>query len=210
MRAKTVVILMTAVVMLVGIPPTGAFSQNIPKAKEFRIERSMPKEAMACIDCHKREHPGLFSDWARSRHASANITCYDCHKAEAFDPDVIILDDAFQHLKLAKDLDLVLMDAKRPFGNGYLFPRGILREPPDGLERCDAIILTRAEGDATATLQQIAKTAAEQPIFKSLHIPKIRHVIEPKTGRARSTLNIKALSDMKSLQRVPVLGLTKT
>ena len=60
----------------------------MPKAKEFRIERSMPKEAMACIECHKREHPGLFADWANSRHASANITCYDCHKAEEFDPDV--------------------------------------------------------------------------------------------------------------------------
>jgi len=48
----------------------------------------MPKEAIACIECHKREHPGLFADWTHSRHASANITCYDCHKAEAFDPDV--------------------------------------------------------------------------------------------------------------------------
>ncbi len=61
---------------------------NLPKAKEFRIERSMPKEAMACIQCHKTEHPGLFADWAASRHASANITCYDCHKAEEFDKDV--------------------------------------------------------------------------------------------------------------------------
>jgi hydroxylamine dehydrogenase len=48
----------------------------------------MPKEAMACIECHKSEHPGLFADWAKSRHASANITCYDCHKAEEHDPDV--------------------------------------------------------------------------------------------------------------------------
>lgn len=61
---------------------------NMPKEKSFRIERSMPKEAVACIECHKQEHPGLFADWANSRHASANITCYDCHKAEAHDPDV--------------------------------------------------------------------------------------------------------------------------
>jgi len=63
-------------------------AKNIPKTKEFRIERSMPKEAVACIECHKAEHPGIFADWAYSRHASANITCYDCHKAESFDPDV--------------------------------------------------------------------------------------------------------------------------
>jgi hypothetical protein len=61
---------------------------NQPKEKEFRIERSMPKEAVACIECHKRESPGIFTDWAHSRHASANITCLDCHKAEEFDPDV--------------------------------------------------------------------------------------------------------------------------
>ncbi|UCE54703.1 MAG: cytochrome c3 family protein [Desulfobacterales bacterium] len=61
---------------------------NLPKVKEFRIERSMPPQAVACIECHKQEHPGLFGDWAYSRHASANVTCYDCHKAEEFDPDV--------------------------------------------------------------------------------------------------------------------------
>jgi hydroxylamine dehydrogenase len=61
---------------------------NQPKEKAFRIERSMPKEAIACIECHKHESPGIFADWAHSRHASANITCLDCHKAEPFDPDV--------------------------------------------------------------------------------------------------------------------------
>ena len=70
-----------------GMVNTGR-TENIPKTKEYRIERSMAKEATACIQCHKAEHPGLFADWAASRHANANITCYDCHKAETFDPDV--------------------------------------------------------------------------------------------------------------------------
>jgi hydroxylamine dehydrogenase len=61
---------------------------NIPKQKEFRIERSMPKEAIACIECHKKENPALFTDWTYSRHASANITCLDCHQADPSDPDV--------------------------------------------------------------------------------------------------------------------------
>ena len=69
-------------------PVVAQTAQNIPKEKEFRIERSMPKEAHACIGCHKKESPGLFADWARSRHANANITCYDCHKAESTDSDV--------------------------------------------------------------------------------------------------------------------------
>ncbi len=65
-----------------------AWAANLPKEKEFRIERSMSKQAKACIMCHKEEHPGLFADWANSRHAWANIGCLDCHQAEEHDPDV--------------------------------------------------------------------------------------------------------------------------
>ena len=61
---------------------------NTPTQKAFRIERSMPKEAVACIECHRRVNPGLFADWAKSRHANANITCYDCHIADESDNDV--------------------------------------------------------------------------------------------------------------------------
>jgi formate-dependent nitrite reductase cytochrome c552 subunit len=62
-----------------------ASAQNLPKVREFRIERSMPKQAVACLECHKQENPGIFADWSHSRHASANVTCYDCHKAETSD-----------------------------------------------------------------------------------------------------------------------------
>lgn len=71
-----------------GYPVPAGAAKNIPKTKEFRIERAIPDEAVACIECHKRVTPGLFADWTHSRHADANITCYDCHKAEEFDPDV--------------------------------------------------------------------------------------------------------------------------
>jgi len=66
----------------------GQMAPNLPKTKEFRIERAMPKEAVACIACHKKENPAIFTDWAHSRHASANITCLDCHQADPYDPDV--------------------------------------------------------------------------------------------------------------------------
>ncbi|OQY55729.1 MAG: hydroxylamine oxidoreductase [Desulfobacteraceae bacterium 4572_88] len=79
---------LTAGIAFMAVSLSAQDTENAPKEKAFRIERSMPPEAVACIDCHRREHPGLFADWANSRHASANITCYDCHKAEAFDPDV--------------------------------------------------------------------------------------------------------------------------
>jgi len=59
--------------------------------------------------------------------------------------DVLILDDGFQHLALQRYLDIVLMDAERPWGNGRLLPRGPLREPIEHLERADALVLTRAQ-----------------------------------------------------------------
>ena len=76
------------VVLIAALAAAPAQAQNLPKVKEFRIERAMPPQAVACIECHKRESPGIFTDWAHSRHASANITCFDCHAAEESDPDV--------------------------------------------------------------------------------------------------------------------------
>lgn len=58
--------------------------------------------------------------------------------------DVAILDDGFQHRRLARSLDIVAVDATDPFGCGHLFPRGLLREPLSGLARARAVILTRA------------------------------------------------------------------
>ncbi len=61
-----------------------------------------------------------------------------------FAPDIIILDDGFQHIQLQRDLDIVLLDYKRPFGNGKLLPLGRLRETPDEIKkRTDIIIFTR-------------------------------------------------------------------
>jgi tetraacyldisaccharide 4'-kinase len=57
----------------------------------------------------------------------------------------IILDDGFQHRRLARDLDLVLLDALEPFGFGHVFPRGTLREPPTGLRRAHVVALSRAD-----------------------------------------------------------------
>ena len=87
-RASTLMAPLVLLTALVVLGATVAGTQNLPKAKQFRIERSMAPEAEACIDCHRREDPGLFADWANSEHAHANITCLDCHQAEPFDPDV--------------------------------------------------------------------------------------------------------------------------
>jgi len=58
---------------------------------------------------------------------------------------LILLDDGFQHRALARDFDLVMLDAAEPFGYGHVFPRGTLREPVEGLARADAVVLARAD-----------------------------------------------------------------
>ena len=64
---------------------------------------------------------------------------------EKFGTRLAILDDAFQHRRIARDLDIVLLDALEPFGHEHVFPRGTLREPLDGLHRADVVALSRAE-----------------------------------------------------------------
>jgi tetraacyldisaccharide 4'-kinase len=59
--------------------------------------------------------------------------------------DLFLLDDGFQHRRLARDFDLVLIDATNPFGYGHVHPRGLLREPMRGLSRADAFVLTRSD-----------------------------------------------------------------
>ncbi len=64
---------------------------------------------------------------------------------EEFDCQLIVLDDGFQHRRLARDLDLVMIDALEPFGFGHVFPRGTLREPLAGLRRARVVVLSRAD-----------------------------------------------------------------
>ncbi len=61
------------------------------------------------------------------------------------DVDVLLLDDAFQHRQIKRDLDVVLLDALNPFGGGRVFPSGFLREPLAGLARADVVLLNRAD-----------------------------------------------------------------
>lgn len=98
-----------------------------------------------------------------------------------FAPEVIVLDDAFQHLGLRRDLDLVLLDARRPFGNGRLLPGGPLREGLNALSRADALVLTRCPSAETALPQQLKPGACPGPVFFSGHRPYLL--------RPRSRLN---------------------
>ncbi len=94
---------------------------------------------------------------------------------EKFAPDVIVLDDALQFWQLHRDLDIVLLDARRPFDNGYVLPRGLLREPPRHLARAGVVVLTRADQATKSELadarDRVARFAPRAALFSAVHAP---------------------------------------
>lgn len=86
-----------------------------------------------------------------NRVAGASIACRE-HAAQ-----VLILDDGFQHRRLGRDLDLVLIDTLNPWGYGSLLPRGLLREPVASLQRADLVVLTRADQCTAKEKEEILK-----------------------------------------------------
>ncbi len=88
---------------------------------------------------------------------------------------IVLLDDGFQHRRLARDLDIVLIDALLPFGYQHVFPRGMLREPVAGLRRADMVIVSRADLVDPQRLdpiwQQIAGIAPHAVRIEAAHAP---------------------------------------
>ena len=89
--------------------------------------------------------------------------------------DVIILDDAFQHRRVARNVDIVLLDATSPFGFGHIFPRGTLRESLGSLRRADIVLLTRSNLiDETKRQQVRQQVSAINPNIiwgETIHVP---------------------------------------
>jgi len=112
--------------LAIGLSAPVALAQqpNYAKVKEYRIERSVPPEAQACIECHRVTTPGVFADWAKSRHANANITCLDCHLVQPGDQDI-----AQDHEKYYSRSDMPWGEAK------YKMPIASIVTPKD-CSRC--------------------------------------------------------------------------
>lgn len=84
---------------------------------------------------------------------------------EKLQPDVFVMDDGFQHRRLHRDLDILLIDASDPFGNGRLFPAGPLREPLACAGRADLVLLTRFAGNTPTLPRSLDGT----PVIRSSH-----------------------------------------
>lgn len=89
--------------------------------------------------------------------------------------NMFILDDGFQHWGLYRDVDILLIDAANPFGNGKLFPEGILREPLNSIKRADTIVITKADIVSKeliqASIQRIKLYNPEASIYTASHKP---------------------------------------
>jgi tetraacyldisaccharide 4'-kinase len=113
--------------------------------------------------------PGVPVVVGRDRRRSGRLA------VERFDPEIVLLDDGLQYWQLHRDLDIVLLDAARPFDNGYVLPRGLLREPPGHLARAGAIVLTRADRAPPTVVQEnidrIRRLAPNAAVFTASHRP---------------------------------------
>ena len=79
---------------------------------------------------------------------------------------IFILDDGYQHMQLHRDINILLIDASKPYGNGHLLPKGILREPLNGISRADCVIVTRAnEGGRVDIEALVRKYNLHAPVF---------------------------------------------
>ncbi|HVN63184.1 MAG TPA: tetraacyldisaccharide 4'-kinase [Candidatus Binataceae bacterium] len=108
------------------------------------------------------------------------------------DLDAVVLDDGFQHLRLKRDVDLVLVGAERGLGNGWILPAGPMREPIGAVSRADAVILLDSGSDATSLSASQLKRLASRPLLRATVHPKAlvssergvwREVALPLTGR---------------------------
>jgi len=97
---------------------------------------------------------------------------------DCFQPEIFVLDDGFQHLRLVRDLNLLLLDTAQPWGNGRLVPAGPLREPRDQAARADAFVITRVVDRPTALLDELDRDFPGRPVFLARHQPARVHRLD--------------------------------
>lgn len=119
--------------------------------------------------------------------------------AEHPETTVFLLDDGFQHRRAHRDLNLVLVDASRPFGFGRVLPRGLMREHPYALRRADAIIVTRSD-----RVEPDELTALDRALEKITHRPPLAHACH---HWAALNLSYKRLP-VETLQQKTVFGVS--
>jgi tetraacyldisaccharide 4'-kinase len=116
-----------------------------------------------------RYEAGMFALSALSLQPSASELSLSASPNPQSLPPILILDDGFQHWKLYRDRDIVLIDSGNPFGNRRLFPLGRLREPLTGLSRADVIMITKTKREDAGLIAEIRLYNKHAPVFFSDH-----------------------------------------
>ena len=111
-----------------------------------------------------------------------------------------VLDDGFQHMQLARDVDIVLLDATDPFAEGWMIPAGLLREPKSALARADIIIVTRSP--KTPAIETIVQRITHVPIFHA--ITELLDVVKIPTHPAQP---LEPLADWRSKKAFAFCGI---
>ena len=119
--------------------------------------------------------PPELVDEGVARHIGADRVAWARALERTERPDVILLDDGFQHRRLHRDLDILMIDAVEPFSNRHLLPRGLLREPLRGAGRAGHIVLSRADQvdpvELERLVERIQAMAPGVPIAQARHRP---------------------------------------
>ncbi|MFA5374103.1 MAG: tetraacyldisaccharide 4'-kinase, partial [Candidatus Omnitrophota bacterium] len=123
--------------------------------------------------------------------------------------DTLILDDGFQQWRIKKDLEIVTIDATRPFGNRRLLPRGILREPLSALRRADVLVLTKVNlgHDLLAAKKVLTGINPAALLVESTHYPlgfyemgQPEQLIPPEMVAVRGSLSLCGIGDPNSFE----------
>jgi len=135
----------------------GSYRQDVARVKT--ADGTVKMTAVECGDepyLLAKRNPGVSVYVARKRK-------FGVQAAERDGVQLILLDDGFQHLAVHRDVDIVLLDEKRPFGNGRMLPAGILRESLSALQRADMVVMTRSGPEARSPLYY------NGPVLRSSH-----------------------------------------
>lgn len=152
------------------------------------------------------------------------LVCPDRVKAgelavEVYGSRVLILDDGFQHLRLHRDLDIVLISARNPFGGRRLLPLGDLREPLSALRRAGIVVITHADrvtsGELTRLREEIERLHPGVQVVESAH--KADHLLDVKTEeklpltrlKGQAVVSLSGIGDPLSFEaQLEALGVT--
>jgi tetraacyldisaccharide 4'-kinase len=134
---------------------------HLPDCEFAKVERVGDEPLMLARRC-----PAVAVVVAEQRLAAAALAQW------AWQPQVLVLDDAFQHRGIARDQNILAVHAKRGFGNGHVFPRGPLREPLTAMRRASLVVFTHVRGESIDELRTRHGIPPEVPAVRVAFMPE--------------------------------------